>query len=191
MERTLLTLRTFACQAAFDRSARNAALAADPGLRVDLMRSAAAAFTQFEVANASGAVAEIQALPQSLLNLERHIAGTDLPEHLVSDLIGWGPIDDLLTELGKRAKVHEKFSGSLGPGAITLAWLREVCDSDPVTASRLALWARRIVGDSLRAATDVARLPEFAPLVGEDLGDLTAVLTAAHARRMGGLHLTA
>ena len=86
--------------------------------------------------------------------------------------------------------------------ALVIARVREATAADPVLASRLALWGRRLVGEALgvvqRLVTDH---PELRALLERALADgpgeqplqqrLFAVLTAEHTRRMDRLGLTA
>jgi hypothetical protein len=75
--------------------------------------------------------------------------------------------------------------------------LREAIDADPAVAGRLALWARRLVGEALGQAQRVAAEHEsLAALLagGEvtqlgEIGRIFARLTDAHARRMAALGL--
>lgn len=86
--------------------------------------------------------------------------------------------------------------------ALVVARVTEATAADPVLASRLALWGRRLVGEALgvvqRLITDH---PELRGLLERALPDgageqplqqrLFAVLTAEHTRRMDRLGLTA
>lgn len=87
-------------------------------------------------------------------------------------------------------------------GALVVARVTAATAADPVLASRLALWGRRLVGEALgvvqRLVTDH---PELRALLERALADgaseqplqqrLFAVLTAEHTRRMDRLGLTA
>ncbi|GAT69744.1 hydroxylase [Planomonospora sphaerica] len=68
-------------------------------------------------------------------------------------------------------------------------------EEDPKPAGRLALWARRMVGEALSQARRVAEArPELAVLLvsadGEDVTRMFNRLTEAHGRRMAALGLT-
>ena len=75
--------------------------------------------------------------------------------------------------------------------------MREAIDADPAVAGRLALWARRLVGEALGQAQRVAAERESLArlLVGGkvtqlgEIGRMFAQLTDAHARRMAALGL--
>lgn len=109
--------------------------------------------------------------------------------------------DELQQEVEKalRDKAFEKFAKKV---------LSDAVESDPVLASRLALWGRRLMGDvllELRAAFDnrkLAGIPKTKKLTVEEenkvnlaayskLEPLISELTGAHSTRMEGLGLAA
>ena len=74
--------------------------------------------------------------------------------------------------------------------------IRRAIEADPKVASRLALWARRLVGEALSQAQRVAAEHDaLTELIVRGAGDLAAVntmfkrLTAAHAARMAAVGL--
>ncbi|WP_245563559.1 ferritin-like fold-containing protein [Longispora albida] len=76
--------------------------------------------------------------------------------------------------------------------------IRAAVEADPKVANRLALWARRLVGEALSQAQRVAAERDALPaLVMEGTEDLQAVgalfkrLTAGHAARMAAVGLNA
>jgi tRNA-(MS[2]IO[6]A)-hydroxylase (MiaE)-like len=84
-----------------------------------------------------------------------------------------------------------------GKTEFVVARVREATEADPRLAGRLALWARRLVGEALGQAQRVAaeREPLARLLVGGtssqlgDIGRMFAQLTDAHAARMAALGL--
>jgi ferritin-like protein len=84
-----------------------------------------------------------------------------------------------------------------GHAEFAVARIREAIEADPRVAGRLALWARRLVGEALGQAQRVAaERAELAGLLagGEvtqlgEIGRIFAQLTDAHARRMAALGL--
>jgi len=125
-------------------------------------------------------------------------------ERLVKAYVGFGVEDDVARLLAEgldpttRALVLDVLDDD-GHAAFVVERVTAATAADPVLASRLALWARRLVGEALgivqqiladhpdlRALVDAA-LPGDAPLQQR----LFAVLTAEHTRRMGRLGLTA
>jgi hypothetical protein len=124
----------------------------------------------------------------------RVTAGADWYETLVTSYVTAGLLDDFSRQLagGLPSDASERIvallSGDDGHELI-VAELRAAIEANPRLASRLALWGRRLVGDTLLVARsalaahshpDEARLePVFTELI------------AAHTRRMDALGLTA
>jgi len=85
-----------------------------------------------------------------------------------------------------------------GHAGFAVARVRGAIEADPRVAGRLALWARRLVGEALGQAQRVAAEREaLASLLagGEvnqlgEIGRMFAQLTDAHARRMAALGLS-
>ncbi len=86
-----------------------------------------------------------------------------------------------------------------GHAGFVISRVREAIEADPRVAGRLALWARRLVGEALGQAQRVAadRAPLSRLLAGSDarqlgdIGRMFAQLTDAHAARMAALGLAA
>jgi hypothetical protein len=84
-----------------------------------------------------------------------------------------------------------------GTEEFAIARVRQAIAADPSLAGRLALWARRLVGEALGQAQRVAAEREaLARLLGGgevtqlgEIGRMFAQLTDAHARRMAALGL--
>lgn len=88
----------------------------------------------------------------------------------------------------------------LAPSQVAGRMASRVADAaaaDPVLASRLALWGRRIVGEGLTVVQalierpGIARLLDTDPDQGHDQAWVFSRLTAEHTRRMGRLDLAA
>ena len=93
----------------------------------------------------------------------------------------------------ERSLVHEVLADE-GHSAFAVAKVRQAVAADPAVAGRLALWARRIVGEALAQAQRVAvdRHSLARIVAGDGIVDfarLLAGLTQAHARRMEALGL--
>ncbi|WP_246142202.1 ferritin-like fold-containing protein [Lacisediminihabitans profunda] len=127
-------------------------------------------------------------------NYVRITAGADWYETLVTSYITSGLLNDFARQLagGLPADASARITALLGADdghEIIVAELRSAIEANPRLASRLALWGRRLVGDTLLAARsalaanghpDEARLePVFTELI------------AAHTRRMDAIGLTA
>jgi hypothetical protein len=69
--------------------------------------------------------------------------------------------------------------------------LREAIDADPRIASKLAMWGRRLVGDTLLIARTALALPPSSPSEEARLEPVFTEIIAAHTRRMDALGLTA
>jgi tRNA-(MS[2]IO[6]A)-hydroxylase (MiaE)-like len=87
-----------------------------------------------------------------------------------------------------------------GHAAFVVPRVRSAIEADPALAGRLALWARRLVGEALaQAHRVVAERPSLARLLAGagsaegsgqgDIGRMFALLTDAHDRRMAELGL--
>ncbi len=63
--------------------------------------------------------------------------------------------------------------------------------ADPALANRLALWGRRLVGDTLLVTRHVLSLSEGRAFVASEVEPVMTELIADHIRRMDGLGLTA
>nr|WP_243752000.1 ferritin-like fold-containing protein [Leucobacter weissii] len=63
--------------------------------------------------------------------------------------------------------------------------------ADPSIANRLALWGRRLVGDTLLVSRHVLTLSEGREFVASEVEPVFTELIADHIRRMDGLGLTA
>jgi hypothetical protein len=91
--------------------------------------------------------------------------------------------------------------GDTGHATFAVDRVRAAIEADPAIAGRLALWARRLVGEALaqaqRVAVDREALTDL--IVGgasgsgglAELGRMLARLTEAHSRRMASLGLSA
>ncbi|KGM15194.1 hypothetical protein N867_11000, partial [Actinotalea fermentans ATCC 43279 = JCM 9966 = DSM 3133] len=131
-------------------------------------------------------------------------------ERLLKAHVGFGVEDDVARLLVRGLDDGDEATRALAQaavdddrhGALVVARVTEATAADPVLASRLALWGRRLVGEALgvvqRLVTDH---PELRGLLERALADaspdqplqqrLFAVLTAEHTRRMDRLGLTA
>jgi tRNA-(MS[2]IO[6]A)-hydroxylase (MiaE)-like len=129
-------------------------------------------------------------------NFQRITQGADWYEDVMTCLISAGMLDEFFLRLseglpaGSARRVAEVYNEASAEELVA-AQLRKSIDENPTLAPRLALWGRRLVGDTMlvgRAAlakspnliTDEARIePVFSELI------------ATHTRRMDALGLTA
>lgn len=126
---------------------------------------------------------------------QRRVQGADWPETLVTCYLTTGFLGDLFTGLaaGLPAGLAERLALLLDVDAgedVLEAQLRDLIERSPRIASRLALWGRRLIGDTMLVARSALVLPE-----GEEGSQRTepafTELISAHTRRMDALGLTA
>jgi hypothetical protein len=141
-------------------------------------------------------VAAMEPFRSGLDDFQRRTSGQDWHEILVTCYLTSGFLLDFFDGLaaglpGGLADRIAELLDSAGEGeALLLAELRAAIDANPRLASRLALWGRRLVGDSMlvaRSALAIGGLPS-----GEErIEPVFTELIAAHTRRMDALGLTA
>lgn len=125
-------------------------------------------------------------------------------ERLLKAYVANGVADDVARILAGRvdAGTRAVMTAALdddGHEAFVVARLSAAIDGDPVLASRLALWGRRVVGEALGVVQRVAAehddvrglLEQALPGDGEFQQRLFGALTGEHTRRMERLGLTA
>jgi hypothetical protein len=128
---------------------------------------------------------------------------SDWLEGLVKAYVGDGIAADFyravagLLDPGPRELVLEVLADT-GHAQFAVDHVRAAIEADPKVGGRLALWARRLVGEALSQAQRVTvERPSLAYLMvgdGEsqlgEMGRMLAGLADAHARRMGALGLS-
>ncbi|RBQ18470.1 hydroxylase [Spongiactinospora rosea] len=127
----------------------------------------------------------------------------DWLEALVKAYVGTGIAQDFYREAARH--VDARTSGLVdevladeGRSEFAVDRVRGALSQDPKRTGRLALWARRMVGEALSQGQRVAAArPDLAALLvgpaGEDLAEISrmfARLTEAHGKRMSALGLT-
>lgn len=125
----------------------------------------------------------------------RRTRGADWYETVITSYVTAGMLTDFFVALADglpaAARDRVKLVLSDDPSQIIVDQLRIAIDAEPALASRLALWGRRLVGDTLLLARATLAVPgQLAP----DEARLEPVFTeliAAHTRRMDVLGLTA
>jgi hypothetical protein len=203
----LLAVLAYGTLVAFDRIAADARLA--PDLRRRAMHSAMAAVEIGNYERLAGRLNELgvdpeQAMAPFVAPLDGYHDSTqpaDWLEGLVKAYVGDGIADDFYREV---AKVLEPRDRDLVLDVLhdtryedfASREIRAAIAADPKLANRLALWARRLMGEALSQAQRVAaERDELTMLVLHGSGDLAGVmdlikrLTAAHQDRMTSLGL--
>jgi hypothetical protein len=208
----LFGLLAYAELVAFLRLAGDAALAPSLEDKAALGQMAVAEFAHFRVLRGElermGAVPEEAMAPfvEPLDQFHARTAPSDWLESLVKASVGDGIAADFyravaeLLEPQARALVLEVLADT-GHADFATKRVRAAVEADPAVAGRLALWARRLVGEALAQAHRVVadRPPLARLLVGAaserdqggqgDIGRMFARLTDAHEQRMAALGL--
>jgi tRNA-(MS[2]IO[6]A)-hydroxylase MiaE-like protein len=203
----LLGVLAYAELTAFDRLAEDARLAPTLDGRAALARMAAAEIGHLE--RLTGRLSELGAdvtaamtpfVPALDAFHDSTRASTWL-EGLVKAYVGDGLAADFYREVAAflpqpdRALVEEVLADT-GHADFALREVRAAIAADPKVAGRLALWARRLVGEALtQSQAVIAEHDDLAELIITGTGDLAGVgellnrITSAHSERMRALGL--
>ena len=205
----LLGVLAYAELTAFERLAVDAQLAPTVGDKAALGGMAVAEFGHFRRLHER--LAEMSVDPDEAMapfiepldSWHNSTPAADWVEGLVKAYVGDGIAADFYREVaeyvdeGTRALVLEVLADT-GHAGFAVDRVRRAIEADPSTAGRLALWARRLVGEALTQAQRVAVDREaLARLIVGGSGDLAEVarlltrLTDRHSQRMAALGLSA
>jgi hypothetical protein len=204
----LLGLLAYASLTAFFRLSDDAALAVSLSDKTALAEMAVAEFAHFQLLRARieqtsvDPTAAMQPFVEPVDEFHARTAPSDWLEGLVKAYVGDGIAADFYRAVAQvlEPKTRELVLTVLadtGHAEFVIARVRAAVEADPRVAGRLALWARRLVGEALGQAQRVAAEREsLARLVaGGDpsqlgnIGRMFARLTDAHAARMAALGL--
>ncbi len=122
--------------------------------------------------------------------------GGDWYESLLASYVIAGILDDFFIALAEgladapAQRIRSLLSGNEG-SRIIVEQLSAATAENPRLASRLALWGRRLVGDTLLIARSALAVPENQSPDEARLEPVFSELIAAHTRRMDDLGLTA
>ena len=204
----LLGLLAYASLVAFFRLTDDASLASSLPDKADLAGMAVIQFGHFRLLR--DRLANLGADPEAAMapfvaavdEFHARTAPSDLLEGLVKAYVGDGIAADFyrvaaqLLDEPTRTDVLTVIADS-GHAKFAIARVREAIAADPAVAGRLALWARRLVGEALSQAQRVAADREAlarlfsggsAIQLGE-IGRMFAAITDSHAQRMASLGL--
>ena len=210
----LLGLLAYAELVAFFRLSEDAAMAPSLSDKAALGEMAVAEFGHFQMLH--GQITRMGAAPEQAMApfvepldaFHARTAPSDWLEGLVKAYVGDGIAADFYRAIAERLDPQTRqlvldVLADTGHADFVTSRVRAAIDADPAVAGRLALWARRIVGEALAQAHRVAA--ERAPLArlvaggsggqagpgGEqgDIGRMFARLTDAHDGRMSALGL--
>lgn len=186
---------------AFTRLAAATASAPDLAGRAELARLAAMEMDHYRLladhlaARGADVVAAMEPFVDPVDAIERRTAPRDWAEALVSAHLGRGLATDLVLELAASwedadGEVVRKVAPDVGHDAFAEREVRALC-ADTRVRDRLAMWGRRLLGESLAAAaTALDEYPAAVMLTGD--GDRAALfkrLKSAHRTRMHALGL--
>ena len=208
----LFGLLAYAELVAFLRLSGDAALAPSLADKAALSEMAVAEFAHFRVLR--GALERMGAAPEQAMRpfvepldeFHARTAPSDWLESLVKAYVGDGIAADFYRAIAElldpqaRELVLEVFADT-GHADFATSRVRAAIEADPAVAGRLALWARRLMGEALAQAHRV--VAERAPLalmlagaIGDggpggqgEIGRMFARLTDAHDQRMAALGL--
>jgi len=203
----LLGLLAYALLVAFFRLVEDAALAESLADKAALAQMAVAEFSHFRLLR--DRIQELDVDPDEAMRpfvaaideFHARTAPSDWLESLVKAYVGDGIAADFYRTVAELLdpQTRDLVLEDTGHAGFAVARVRKAIEADPRVAGRLALWARRLVGEALGQAQRVAAEREaLAGLLagGEvsqlgEIGRMFAQLTDAHARRMAALGLTA
>jgi hypothetical protein len=185
----------------FENIARAISIAPDLDAKEALSAAAGRALAKHqglvaEIRRRGGEPSEVMAPFAPGLDAFRHqTAGADWNELLLSCYLAGGLLDDFFIRLsdGLPGDVGPRVAHLLGQDAgtdVLITHLRAAIRSDAALGSHLALWGRRLVGDTLLVARSALPMESHS----SDQSRIEPVFTeiiAAHTRRMDGLGLTA
>lgn len=204
----LLGVLAYGELSAFERLAADAALAPTLSDRAALDGLAVTEYSHFcrlrDRLTALGADpdAVMGTFADALEEFHDHTAPSDFLEGLVKAVVGDGIAADFYREVARTPAVdpatRQIVLDALAEGdrtAFATTRVRAAVDADPVLAGRLALWARRLVGEALTQAHRVAaEHPGLTTLLGgvggtAEVSQMFVRIAEAHARRMTALGL--
>jgi len=205
----LLGIVAYAQLTAFFRLTDDAALAVELADKAALAEMAAAEFGHFQLVRRR--IEELPADPWQVMApfvaavdaFHARTAPADWLEGLIKAYVGDGIAADFyrtvatLLDAPTQALVLEVLADT-GHAEFVIERVRAAIAADPKVAGRLALWARRLVGEAFGQAQRVAAEREsLARLLADDsshqlgdIGRMFARLTDAHAARMAALGLS-
>lgn len=197
---------------AFERLAEDAKLAPTMDDKAELAKMASAEFHHFE--RLRDRLAEIQAEPNEAMEpfaaaldeFHRQTAPSDWLEGLVKAYVGDSIASDFYREVAARLDSDTRdlvlaVLDDTGHATFAVEKVRAAIEAEPRVGGRLALWARRLMGEALSQAQRVVadRDALSTMLVGgvadgfdlAEVGRMFSRITEAHTKRMAALGLAA
>lgn len=201
--------------AAFERLAEDAKLAPTLADKAELAKMASAEFHHFEqlrdrlAAVDEEPTAAMEPFAKALDDFHRQTAPSDWLEGLVKAYVGDSIASDFYREVAARLDSDTRglvlaVLDDTGHGNFAVEKVRAAIEADPRVGGRLALWARRLMGEALSQAQRVVaeRDALSTMLVGgvdgmaagfdlAEVGRMFSRITEAHTKRMAALGLAA
>ena len=198
--------------AAFERLAEDAKLAPTLADKAALAKMAAAEFHHFEQLNDRLSAIDVEPtaamepFAKALDDFHRQTAPSDWLEGLVKAYVGDSIASDFYREVAARLDTDSRalvlaVLDDTGHGNFAVEKVRAAIEAEPRVGGRLALWARRLMGEALSQAQRVVaeRDALSTMLVGgvadgfdlAEVGRMFSRITEAHTKRMAALGLAA
>lgn len=142
------------------------------------------------------AAATMQPFVAEIDSFQRVTQGNDWYESVTSCYLTAGFLDDFLVRLAAGlsgapgARIVDILSADTGESVIVRELLAAI-EKNPRLGARLAMWGRRLVGDTMLVARWTLRQSENHDSDEEQIEPVFTELIAAHTRRMDALGLTA
>ncbi len=150
-----------------------------------------------EITAAGGSPADaMEPATASVDSFERATHGADWFETVVTCYLTAGFLDDFFARLAQglppepARRITTIYAGESGE-AVLAELLRSAIDENPRLASRLAMWGRRLVGDTMLVARSSLHFTADHKSDEARIEPVFTELIAAHTRRMDALGLTA
>lgn len=150
-----------------------------------------------EITRAGGIPADVmEPFTAAVDRFERATHGADWFETVVTCYLTAGFLDDFFTRLAHgmpaepARRIAGVYSGESGE-AVLAALLEQAIGENPRLSSRLAMWGRRLVGDTMLVARAALLYSENHKSDEARIEPVFTELIAAHTRRMDALGLTA
>jgi hypothetical protein len=183
LSRAISTAPTVAAKAAIGRAAE-LSIATHRALADEVVRAGATAADAMDP------------YTEAIDEFERVTHGSDWFETLLTCYLTAGFLDDFFARLapglpGDSAKRVAAIYANANGEAVLLEELRLAIDNNARLASRLAMWGRRLVGDTMLVARSALTYSANLKSDEDRIEPVFTELIAAHTRRMDALGLTA
>ena len=193
---------------AFDRLADDARMAPTLSVRAQMSAMAAEQMRHYRLLSdrliglGADPAAAMEPFVAALETFHSLTEPSTWPESLVKAYVGDGMAADFYREVAEfvdaetRALIHEVLAAEDKQTEFAVREVRAAIEAEPSIAGRLALWARRLVGEAISQTQHVlADRDSLMRLLMQGTGDLAAVagligrITARHDQRMATLGL--